>query len=188
MVKQSHKENRWINNKNHCLSKALVQSARPNSLFVLEDLTNIRRATERVKHQNRYLMVSWSFYDLGQKIEYKAKRAGIKVITVSPKYTSQRCPKCGHIHSNNRDKKNHIFRCKECGFMSNDDRVGAMNLDYIGGMYKSAKSAEGRDHICALGLQSISPRCNDSSTEKKSNKGRRPKGRNTTDQLQTNRL
>ena len=63
--------------------------------------------------------------------------------------------------------------------MSNDDRVGAMNLEYIGEMYKSAKRAEGRDQICALGLQSISLRCNDNpldlSNGLKDNKGRRLK-------------
>ena len=50
------------------------------------------------------------------------------VIAVNPKYTSQTCPKCGHIEKANRDKKKHIFCCKNCNYQSNDDRIGAMNL------------------------------------------------------------
>lgn len=77
-------------------------------------------------------MVSWSYYDLEQKLIYKARENGQKVIKVNPKYTSQTCPKCGHIEKENRDKKNHIFCCKACGYKSNDDRIGAMNLYRMG--------------------------------------------------------
>ena len=61
-------------------------------------------------------------------LEYKASLVGSKVIYVNPKHTSQMCPKCGHIEKSNRDKKNHIFCCKNCNYKSNDDRIGAMNL------------------------------------------------------------
>lgn len=122
------RENRWIHNVNHCVSKALVEKNPKGTLHVLEDLTSIRSATEAVKVKNRYVMVSWSYYDLEQKLIYKAKEAGQKVIKVNPKYTSQTCPKCGHIERGNRDKHKHIFCCKNCNYTSNDDRIGAMNL------------------------------------------------------------
>ena len=32
----------------------------------------------------------------------------------------------------NRDKRNHIFICRNCGYKSNDDRIGAMNLYRMG--------------------------------------------------------
>ncbi|HEG0992745.1 TPA: transposase, partial [Campylobacter jejuni] len=41
---------------------------------------------------------------------------------------SQTCPKCGHVEKANRNKKLHLFKCKNCQYESNDDRVGAMNL------------------------------------------------------------
>lgn len=50
------------------------------------------------------------------------------VINVNPRYTSQSCPKCGHTEKANRNKKLHLFTCKTCGYRSNDDRIGAMNL------------------------------------------------------------
>ncbi len=32
----------------------------------------------------------------------------------------------------NRNKKIHLFTCKNCGYKSNDDRIGAMNLYRMG--------------------------------------------------------
>ena len=57
------------------------------------------------------------------------------MINVDPKYTSQTCPKCGHIEKANRNKNLHIFCCKNCGYKSNDDRIGAMNLYQKGILY-----------------------------------------------------
>lgn len=129
------RENRWMQDVNHCISKALVESNPKHTLFVLEDLTGIRRVTERVKTKDRYVSVSWSFYDLEQKLIYKAKQNQSTVIKVDPRYTSQCCPVCGHIEKSNRNKKIHLFTCKNCGYESNDDRIGAMNLYHMGISY-----------------------------------------------------
>ncbi len=126
------RENRWMQDVNHCVSKALVESNPKHTLFVLEDLTGVRNATERVRTKDRYVSVSWSFYDLEQKLIYKAKQNQSTVIKVDPRYTSQCCPVCGHIEKANRNKKIHLFTCKNCGYKSNDDRIGAMNLYRMG--------------------------------------------------------
>ena len=126
------RENRWMQNVNHCVSKALVENNPKHTLFVLEDLSGIRNATERVKTKNRYVSVSWSFYDLEQKLIYKAKQRQSSIIKVDPHYTSQCCPICGHTEKANRNKKMHLFTCKNCGYKSNDDRIGAMNLYRMG--------------------------------------------------------
>ena len=129
------RENRWMQDVNHCISKALIESNPKHTLFVLEDLTGIRDVTERVKTKDRYVSVSWSFYDLEQKLIYKAKQDQSTVIKVDPRYTSQCCPVCGHIEKSNRNKKIHLFTCKNCGYSSNDDRIGAMNLYHMGISY-----------------------------------------------------
>lgn len=133
------RENRWMTDVNHQVSKALVDSAGQNSLLVLEDLTGIRNATEKVQLKNRYVFVSWGFYQLRQMIEYKAVLNHSLTIAVDPRYTSQKCPQCGHTEKANRDKKNHIFTCKNCTYTSNDDRIGAMNLRNIGIEYVHAE-------------------------------------------------
>ena len=121
------RENRWMRDVNHCISKALTENPK-GTLFVLEDLKGIRSVTEKVKVKDRYVTVSWAYYDLEQKLTYKAEMNGQRVIKVDPAYTSQTCPKCGHTEPANRDKRKHSFCCKCCGYRSNDDRIGAMNL------------------------------------------------------------
>ena len=131
------RENRWMQDVNHQVSKALVENNPKHTLFVLEDLSGVRNATERVRTKDRYVSVSWSFYDLEQKLIYKAKQNQSTVIKVNPRYTSQCCPVCGHTEKSNRNKKIHLFTCKNCGYQSNDDRIGAMNLYRMGINYLS---------------------------------------------------
>ena len=57
---------------NRCISKALVETNPDGTLFVIEDLTGIRSAAERVRVKDRYVSVSWPYYDLEQKLIYKA--------------------------------------------------------------------------------------------------------------------
>ena len=130
----SGRENRWMTDINHCLSKTLV-SKNPNTLIVVEDLTNVTFDTvSHRKKENRYEHHSWAFYQLQQDIAYKAREHGSYLIKVNPAYTSQRCPKCGTICKENRDKTNHIYHCNNCHYQSNDDRVAAMNIVQLGQM------------------------------------------------------
>lgn len=122
------RENRYVSDVNHQITKALVDKYPRGTMFVLEDLTGVRNATEKVRLKNRYVSVSWAFYQFRQMLEYKAELNRQKVIVVNPKYTSQTCPKCGHVEKANRNKKLHTFKCKNCQYQSNDDRIGAMNL------------------------------------------------------------
>ncbi len=126
------RENRWIQDVNHCVLKALVKANPKHTLFVLEDLFDVRNATEHVRTKDRYVSVSWVFYDLEPKLIYKAKQNQSSVIKVNPRYTSQCCPVCGHTEKSNRNKRLHLFTCKNCGYKSNDDRIGAMNLYRMG--------------------------------------------------------
>ena len=129
------RENRWIGDVNHCLSKALVCGYPKGTVFALEDLTGIRSATERVRVKDRYVSVSWAYYDFESKLTYKAALAGSRAVKFNPAYTSQACPVCGHTEKANRIKKQHLFCCRKCGYRSNDDRIGAMNLWRMGIQY-----------------------------------------------------
>lgn len=122
------RENRYVNNMNHVLAKTLVAKAERGTTFVLEDLSGVRVATTKVKRKNRYISVSWPYYDFQEKLEYKARLAGDSVIYVDPRYTSQICPICHHIEKSARDRSKRMYTCKHCGYRSNDDRIGAMNI------------------------------------------------------------
>lgn len=131
------RENRYVTDVNHLVTKALVERYPKGTLFVIENLKHVRSATEKVCVRHRYVSVSWAFHQFREMLEYKAQLNGQRVIAVNPKYTSQTCPKCGHIERANRNKKTHTFECRTCHYRSNDDRIGAMNLyrkgiEYIG--------------------------------------------------------
>ena len=132
------RESRWMNDINHCLSKTLVNRYGSGTIFTLEDLTNVTFDTisKRAK-KNRYEHHSWSFYDFEQKLIYKAMANGSQVISCDAHYTSQHCPKCGLIDSKNRNKTKHEFCCQACSYRTNDDRVGAMNIQFLGTLYNS---------------------------------------------------
>lgn len=142
LKKIGSRENRWMNDVNHTITKALVNRYGKDTLFVLEDLTGIRNVTEKVRLKDRYATVSWAFYDFRTKLEYKAHLHSSKAIFVDPAYTSQTCPKCGHVDKTNRNKKLHLFKCKACHYTSNDDRIGAMNLHRKGIEYRVAVNEE----------------------------------------------
>ena len=78
---------------------------------------------------------SWAFYDLETKLKYKANLVGSTVLEVPAQYTSQRCPRCGQIRKDNRNHKLHLYICDHCGFKTNDDRIGAINLYELGKQY-----------------------------------------------------
>ena len=124
---------------NHRISKTLVDVYGEGTLFVLEDLTGVSFAEQNLKGSKKHNreIRSWSFYQLEQYLSYKAMENGSMVIKVPAGYTSQRCPKCGRIHKENRHHKIHEYICGSCGYRSNDDRTGAMNLYVPGTMYVS---------------------------------------------------
>ena len=136
LKKIGNRENRWISDVNHCLSKALVYQYGKNTLFVLEDLTGVTfDTTKNRKKENRYEHNSWAFYQLEQFLTYKAELNHSKVIEVSAKYTSQRCPRCGRINKENRDHELHLYKCDRCGYSTNDDRLASINIQYLGTEY-----------------------------------------------------
>lgn len=134
----SGRENRWMSDMNHQISKTLVQKYGKDTLFVLEDLTGVSFEENNLSQnaKRNYDLRSWAFYQLEQFLIYKAHENRSEVLKVSARYTSQRCPKCGTIHKGSRDHHKHLYSC-QCGYKSNDDRIGAMNIQLLGTMWIS---------------------------------------------------
>lgn len=106
---------------NHQYSRYIVDMAVKYKCktIQMEDLSGISKDSTFLK--------SWPYFDLQTKIEYKAKENGIDVIKINPKFTSQRCSKCGYISEANRPEQA-IFQCKKCGFGINADWNAALNI------------------------------------------------------------
>lgn len=139
LKKLSGRENRWMSDVNHCLSKTLVQKYGANTLFVLENLNGVSFERTDLPKALRNQNKSWAFYQLEQFLTYKAHLHNSEVVEVSAKYTSQRCPKCGVIKKANRNHEKHEYHCDNCGYRSNDDRIGAMNIQLLGTQYISGQ-------------------------------------------------
>jgi len=133
----SGKEKRFQKHTNHVISYRLIQHAKANKLIVaLEDLTGIRERTNQMPRTKteRRRSNSWAFYQLRSFLEYKAIQAGVKLVLIDPRYTSQTCHQCNHIHpvrgeSYRSGKK---FACGHCGWTGDADENGAKNIAKIG--------------------------------------------------------
>ena len=64
---------------------------------------------------------------LASRLEQKGAAAGVTVVQVDPRYTSQQCHVCGHTESGNR-KSQAVFRCLGCGHEDHADRNAARNI------------------------------------------------------------
>lgn len=133
LKQRRRKESRFAADVNHCISKRLVEVAKGTQrVIVLENLKGIRerarKGTRKTVYKTmRQALSSWSFYQLRQFIEYKARAAGVMVIYVDPRNTSRTCSKCGHVDKNSRRDQEH-FVCTACGYALNADINAALNI------------------------------------------------------------
>jgi putative transposase len=64
-------------------------------------------------------------------LTYKQAWRGGEVITVNPRYTSQRCAACGHVSAKNRVQQA-LFCCQACGHSYHADVNAAQNILALG--------------------------------------------------------
>lgn len=151
LQKLAQRENRWMTDVNHRLSKTLLDQYGEGTLFVLEDLADVTFSVDHLGKKQRNRHRSWAFYQFGQFLAYKSDRRKALVLEVDAHYTSQRCPKCGTIDKEHREKQTHSYWCKQCGYHSNDDRVGAMNIQLLGTRWVSGVDAPRFEKVKPIG-------------------------------------
>src|SRR3990172_11368489 len=67
---------------------------------------------------------------LSNHVFNEAEAVGKSVVTIDPRYTSQKCSNCGHIYKGNR--KGNSFKCVKCGFSLPADLNAARNIAILG--------------------------------------------------------
>ncbi|MBI1926282.1 IS200/IS605 family element transposase accessory protein TnpB [Candidatus Poribacteria bacterium] len=130
LKKRSGREKRFRKDRNHCISKHLVEKAKDTKRGIaLEDLNGIReRTTVRKSQRSRHH--TWSFSQFRQFLEYKAKYNGVLIVLVNPRNTSKTCARCGHLDQRNRKSQSH-FECTSCGFVGHADVNAAENISAL---------------------------------------------------------
>jgi putative transposase len=122
--KIKNRESRIVRDLNHKIAKEIVNIAIVNNAGIkLEQLDGIRN-NRRHSRKFNYSLHSWSFYQLQNFIEYKAKLCGIPLTYVEPKNTSKECSRCGNIGI--RDSKK--FMCQSCGHVDHADANASFNI------------------------------------------------------------
>ncbi len=129
---------KWLN---HSMSAAIVREAKHlNAAVAIEDLAGIR---ERINQQprnktERRRSHSWAFYQLRQFLTYKCIREGVKLVTASPRYTSQTCHRCLHIGL----RRGKHFKCSNvaCRWSGDADYNGALVVGLLGESVTLARS------------------------------------------------
>ncbi len=128
LQKARRRESRFVRDVNHCISKKLVQLATlRQKALALENLTGIRGRGNGFNRAMRTELNSWAFHQLKLFVAYKCQRAGVTLIEVDPRYSSQTCSDCGHCERGNR-KSQESFECLCCGLRLNADVNAALNL------------------------------------------------------------
>ena len=104
-----------------------------NSILVIE---NLERNLKKCKINNAQYEEELNYNDLFSLLKiYSMKDTVIRmsgnynvnVVLVNPDFTSQMCPKCGHISKNNR-KSQETFCCEKCNHKNNADINAAKNI------------------------------------------------------------
>ncbi len=126
--KMSGHEKRFKRDINHQISKAIVSKAKGTTRAIaLEDLKGIRSRVTVRHGEQRDRHNKWSFGQLRQFIEYKARKVGVPLYTVEARNTSRTCPKCNSIDVRNRPERNDL-KCIRCGYRAMADYVAAINI------------------------------------------------------------
>lgn len=128
LKKAAKRQERFVRNSNHCISKELVKDAKASKkALALEDLKHIRKRSTGFHKEMRWQMGNWAFAQLRAFVTYKAQMAGVGVIVVDAAYTSRTCSVCGHCEKANRKSQKH-FKCLACGFADNADANASHNI------------------------------------------------------------
>ncbi len=123
----SGKTDRITKNVLHHTANQIVGFCRQQRVSILhaEDLDNINRnkRKKRTRRANQEIGVM-EFGLLLTYLAYKLSRYGITMEKGSEAYTSQTCPRCGHLNK----VAGRTYHCRACNYTAHRDAVGSVNI------------------------------------------------------------
>ncbi len=133
------RQRRRIKDELHKKSTAMVRD-HPDTSFVFEDLTGIRKSGENKEKKFRTYLNRWPYSMFQKMVEYKS---GNRTMYVDPRGTSSECPVCGEKLKHPAWK---ISRCVNCDQDYDRDRLASLaitlrGLDLCGDPFPVSASA-----------------------------------------------
>jgi len=140
------------------ISEVAKETVQKSDLIIVEKLRNLNNNSKlkgRLSRNMRSSIGSWNYAYWMMRLEQKCEDNRVSFRTVSPSYTSQTCPACGHIDSRNRVGE--IFRCQACGYTGNADCIAAWNIRerFLSGPYGAAYKPKNKDNSVCLELSGL---------------------------------
>jgi IS605 OrfB family transposase len=102
-------------------------ATRHKATIAIERLYKLRRRKGQLSRKSRRKTNRIPYGFFRHTLTHKSTQLGIPIVEVSARYTSQTCPRCGHISRQNR-RNWRYFRCVRCRFEANADRVASVNI------------------------------------------------------------
>lgn len=126
LKKISGRENRFVADINHQISKTIVNSKYNTVVF---EKLSVKKSKKLGRRFNKKLG-GWSFAQLQRFVQYKAESIGKQTIFVNPAYTSQTCSTCGTTDKSFRHEN--LFSCSKCGLNLDADLNASRNIAMLG--------------------------------------------------------
>lgn len=110
------------------VANEIVELAKEFSANIaIERLKDLRKRRGEWTKESRRKTNRIPYYFFRHALACVAEREGVFVEPVTPKYTSQTCPRCGHVGKENWRGYVH-FKCVKCGYEADRDRVASLNI------------------------------------------------------------
>jgi IS605 OrfB family transposase len=124
----SRKQRNYVRTRTWQITNSIVELAKNfNASIAIEKLKGLRKRGTEWSHKSRRKVNRIPYGFLGYTLKHVAEREVVPMQEIDPRYTSQICPCCGYTAKANW-KGYAYFKCMECGYEANRDRVASLNI------------------------------------------------------------
>jgi IS605 OrfB family transposase len=126
--KLSGKQRNYVRTRMWQIANEIVKLAKQfNANIAIEKLRNLRKHRGEWSKNSRKKVNRIPYALFRHALKCVAEREGIFMKEVAPSYTSQTCPRCGHISKENW--RGYVyFKCVRCCYEADRDRVASLNI------------------------------------------------------------
>lgn len=110
----------------HQVANYLVGNYKVVFIPTFETSEMVLKSKRRINAKSVRSMLTWSHYRFKQLLTSMSDRHGVIIVETNEAYTSKTCGKCGHVHTKLGGNK--VFKCPECGYVTDRDANGAFNI------------------------------------------------------------